>query len=183
MRVFFLTLLLFLLVGCTDMMNTPTKRVEEFLGKYQIMDSDVTNQLDHIMEKDVTLTDEQKTKYKSLMEKQYQNLSYKIKDETIDGDTASITVEISVFDYQNAIEKSEKYIQENEKEFQTDGEKDIEKEMDYKIKQMESVTDKVQYTLYFRVRKDDEEKRWVLEDQEEDSILKIHGLYSHENEN
>ena len=55
--------------------------------------------------------------------------------------------------------------------------------MDYKIKQMESVTDKVQYTLYFRVRKDDDEKRWVLEDQEDDSILKIHGLYSHENEN
>ena len=151
-----------LLVGCADMMNTPTKRVEEFLGKYQIMDREVIEQLEHTIEKDQTLSEEQKKSYQALMEKQYQNLSYKIKEETIDGNQATVTVEIQVFDYQNALTKADDYIAKNEKKFSTDGKRDLEKEMDYKITQMESVTDKISYF------------------QEED-ILKIHGLYNSEN--
>lgn len=172
---------LLFLVGCADMMNTPTKRVEEFLGKYQIMDHEVTEQLDHIIEKDDVFSDDQKTKYKALMEKQYQNLSYKIKDETIDGDTAEVVVEISVFDYQNAVQKAEDYIEKNQDQFETDGKRDTSKEKDYQIEQMESVVDKVQYTLNFTVHKDEDKKRWVLDDPEDDVILKLHGLYSHDN--
>ena len=174
-------LLLVGLVGCQDMMNTPTKRVEEYLGKYQIMDQDVLEQLEHIIDEDETLTKDQKRDYQALMEKQYQNLSYKIKDETIDGNDATVTVEISVFDYQSAISKATNYIEKNQDKFETDGKKDISKEMDYKIKQMESVTDKISYTLTFSVQKDQKEKRWVLEQLEDDTILKLHGLYNPEN--
>ncbi len=167
----------FCLTGCSDMMNTPTKRVEEYLGKYQIMDHEVLDQLDEVLKENNTLTQEQKTEYKTLLEKQYQNLSYKIKNEIVDGDTAEVTVEISVFDFENAERKAEEYIEENPKEFEENEEKSIEKEMDYKIKQMKSVTDKIQYTISFHVRKDEEKKRWILDEIEEDVLLKIHGLY------
>ncbi len=169
---------LFFLTGCDDMMNTPTKRVEEFLGKYQIMDQEVIDQLDATIKKDDNLTEEQKDEYKALMEKQYQNLSYKIKNEVVDGEDAEVAVEISVFDYESALEKAEAYISKNETEFETDHKRDREKEWDYKIKQMKSVVDKVQYTLEFEVSKEEEKKRWNIKEVDDDMILKLHGLYS-----
>ena len=117
-RILILTCLsmLFFLTGCTDMMNTPSKRVEEFLGKYQTMDEDVITDLDRVIDEE-NASDNYKTEYKALMEKQYQNLSYKIKEEETNGDDATVTVEIEVFDYQHALDKAEEYIEEHEDEF------------------------------------------------------------------
>ena len=70
-------LMLLFLTGCNNVMNTPTKEVEEFLGKYQTMDDKVMEQLDKVLETDHTMTDTQKEEYKSLMKKQYQNLPSK----------------------------------------------------------------------------------------------------------
>ena len=42
----FLSLLVLFVTGCGNDMATPTSKVEEFLGKYQSMDSDVLTQLD-----------------------------------------------------------------------------------------------------------------------------------------
>lgn len=170
--------------GCTDMMNTPTKRVEEFLGKYQTMDSEVLKQLDDIIEKEDTMTDDQKEEYKDLMKKQYQNLSYKIKDETVNGDSATVEVEIEVYDYQMAIDEAEKHLEENKDEFleEVEGEEqsnniDQEKFMDYKIEQLKDVKDKVKHTLTMTLTKKD--KKWVLDDVSEVDRLKIHGLYNY----
>lgn len=118
--VIILSLFLFLLLvtGCGADMNTPTGKVEEFLGKYQMMDSEVLTQLDNVISNDVTMNDEQKKDYKSLMEKQYQNLSYKIKEEEIDGNTASVLVEIEVYDYANSIVESREYYNDHKDEFQ-----------------------------------------------------------------
>ena len=100
--------------------NTPTDSVEKFLGKYQSMDSEVLAQLDKVVSDDDTMNDNQKKDYQSLMEKQYQNLSYKIKDEKIDGDTATVLVEIEVYDYANSIAESRDYYNEHKDEFKTD---------------------------------------------------------------
>ena len=75
--------LLFLLSGCTTTEYTPTKKVEEFMAKYQNLDSEVLSQLDKIVASDKSLTDNQKKDYMALMKRQYQNLSYKITDEKI----------------------------------------------------------------------------------------------------
>ena len=75
------SLILILVTGCGTKMGTPTAKVEEFLGKYQSMDSEVLTQLDSVIATDSAMSDNQKKEYKSLMEKQYQNLSYKIKSE------------------------------------------------------------------------------------------------------
>lgn len=168
---------LFLIVGCGNMMNTPTKRVEEFLSKYQTQDEKVLSQLDEVIDSAGTMTKEQKEKYRDLMKKQYQNLSYKIKDETEDGDTATVEVEIEVYDYATSIKESETHLTTNKDEFlDEDDEVDDEKFMDYKLEQLDKVKDKVKYTLNFTLTKEDND--WKLDDITEIDRQKIHGLYS-----
>ena len=207
----YLSLFILLITGCTNNMNTPTKKVEEFLGKYQSMDSEVLTQLDDIVSTDTTMTDDEKKDYRSLMEKQYQNLSYKIKDEEIDGDNATVLVEIEVFDYATSINKSRKYYDEHPDEFKdedkatiNDDDKDnnndnnkddntlgdkasdavdsakdkIEessKYIEYKIKQMMNVTDKIKYEITFHLTKVD--GTWRVDDISDIDRQKIHGLY------
>ena len=167
---------LFLFTGCDDMSNTPTKKVEDFLGKYQSMDSEVLSQLDDIVTTDGEMTDDQKNEYKSLMEKQYQNLSYKITNETINDDKAEVEVEVEVYDYRNALDKAEKYRNENEKEFQDDNDTfSLEKYVDYWIGELKKVSDKKQETILFNLHKEDDE--WVVDDISDSDREKLHGLY------
>ena len=110
------------------------------------------------------------------MQKQYQNLTYKIKNEQTDGDQATVEVEIEVFDYANALEKANDYIKEYEEEFQEDEKKSsAKKKEEYKIKQLKAVTDKAHYTINFSLTKDD--KRWKLNPISDVDVEKIHGLY------
>ena len=194
----FLSLLVMLSTGCGNNMNTPTGKVEEFLGKYQSMDSSVLTQLDKVISDDTTMDDTQKKDYKTLMEKQYQNMSYKIKSEEIDGDEAEVLVEIEVYDYANSIKESRKYYTEHRDEFDdkeigndgadTDNDgKDEEGEVvggavdtissfiTYKIKQLMDVTDKANYEITFHLSKEDGE--WEVEDITDVDRQKIHGLF------
>ncbi len=109
---------LFLFVGCDNTKNTPTSKVEQYLGKYQKLDNDVLKDLDGVLEKDENMSDDQKKEYRSLLEKQYQNLSYKIKNEEVKGNSATVDVEIEVLDYQTSITKSKEYYAEHQDEFQ-----------------------------------------------------------------
>ena len=204
MKKLFIVLLLslFIVTGCGNSM-TPTGAVEDFLGKYQSMDSDVLAQLDKVVNDDTTMSDEQKKEYKSLMEKQYQYLSYKITDEEIVGDTATVDVEIEVFDYASSIRKSDEYYEKNKDMFEEAYEDDNEskedmvdnnashegnvntddgnivtqtkKYIDYKIEQMKTVTDKIKYTITFNLSKEDNE--WVVDDISDIDRQKIHGLF------
>lgn len=167
-----------LIVGCGNMMNTPTKKVEQFLSKYQTMDKSVLDQLDDIMDDAATMTDEQTNDYQELMKKQYQNLSYKIKDETEDGNNATVEVELEVYDYGKAISESEQYLVTNRNEFLDESLGDIvdtEKFLDYKIEQMNNVKDKIKYTITFNLTKEDD--KWQLNDLSNIDIQKLHGLY------
>jgi len=178
-----LSFIVLFIVGCTNTMNTPTKRVEELLGKYQKLDSAVLAQLDNVIAEDTTMTDEQKKEYRSLMEKQYQNLSYKIKGEEITGDDASVDVEIEVLDYATSINESRKYYSEHKDEFKDENIDKTEtvvddntKYIDYKIKELKNVTDKKKYDITFNLIKD-KNNNWKLEDISDIDRQKIHGLY------
>ena len=184
------------IVGCTNTANTPTERVEEFLFLFQSMDSDVLTQLDQVISDDTTMSDEQKDEYRALMEKQYQNLSYKIEEENIEGDSATVDVEIEVLDYATKINEAKEYYEEHkdeiEKESQeeqsdnnnvvedaVEGAEEVIKEsaafIDYKLKELESVTDTTTYTITFYLTKEDGE--WKLQDISDQDREKIHGLY------
>ena len=110
------------------------------------------------------------------MIKQYQNLSYKIKNEQTNGDTANVIVEIEVFDYNNALSEADDYIDEHESEFVDDEDETRKEKIDhYKINAMKEVTDKASYTINFSLVKDN--KKWVLEKINDSDLEKIHGLY------
>lgn len=121
------SLILLFMTGCGTDMGTPTAKVEEFLGKYQKMDSEVLTQLDSVISTDEKMSDSQKDEYRGLMEKQYQNLSYKIKNEEIDGDKATVDVEIEVYDYATSITKSKKYYNDHRDEFMDDTDNNTDK--------------------------------------------------------
>ena len=174
-KILLLLVSLILVTGCNDMMNTPTRRVEEYLGKYQILDSTVLTELDNVVDNS-DYSDEYKEEYKELMIKQYQNLSYKIKNEQTNGDTATVIVELEVFDYNNALSEANDYIEEHSDEFLDDEKETRSEKIDhYKINAMKEVTDKASYTINFSLVKDN--KKWVLEKISDSDLEKIHGLY------
>jgi len=168
------------LTGCNnDLMNTPTKRVETMLNNYVTLDEEVVDDLDNTLLEETVMTNEQKSRYKDILKRQYQNLSYEIKDETIDGDTATVEVEIEVYDYRKIIDAADDYLNNNQDEFLTeDGTTtDISKFNDYKLDLLEEAKDKVTYTLNLTLKKVDD--KWTLDDLTDTEISKIHGLYTY----
>lgn len=168
------------LTGCNnDLMNTPTKRVETMLNNYVTLDEEVVDDLDNTLLEETVMTNEQKSRYKDILKRQYQNLSYEIKDETIDGDTATVEVEIEVYDYRKIIDAADDYLNNNQDEFLTeDGTTtDISKFNDYKLDLLEKAKDKVTYTLNLTLKKVDD--KWTLDDLTDTEISKIHGLYAY----
>ena len=177
-KVLMLLFIIIIITGCGNMMDTPTKKVESLFNKYQSQDESVIEQLDKVVEDAGNLTKEQKEKYITLMKRQYKNMSYKIMNEVEDGNNATVTVELHVFDYGKAIADSENYLINNRSEFVDDTENDIVnavKYMDYKIDNMSNITDKVTYTINFTLTKVDNE--WRLTDLNDIDRLKLHGLY------
>lgn len=149
------------LVGC-DLANTPTAQVEEYLSKYQRLDKEISLDESFLIEEkdlDVSL----KTKYQELLKKQYRNLSYAIKDEEINGEKATVVVEITVLDYGKEIRKLEE-----------------EKDLDYMKKLLErlkKVKKKVNYTIKFKVEQD-ENGKWKVKSLDRESQEKLAGIYS-----
>lgn len=177
-KILWILLILVCLTGCNNLMNTPTKKVEYLLSKYQSNDSEVLKQLDETLLTDAILTKEEKEKYKSIMQKQYKDLMYNIKNEAIDGKTAVVEVEIEVYDYAKSITNTENELLNNSENFKdSTGEVDTIKYNDYKLSNLEKVTDRVKYTINFTLSKVDEE--WVVDDLTETERMKIHGLYAY----
>ena len=159
----FLIPLLFL-VGC-EMSNTPKAKIENLMMKYQKLDGDISSGINNILDEQ-TMTDTQKDRYRNLIEKQYKNLSYEIKNETIDGDNATVTVEIEVIDYKRAINDllfdSSIYTKETYD--------------DEKLNRLENAIDKVTYSLDISLSKD-EEGTWKINALTNEDIKKIQGMF------
>lgn len=153
------------LVGCS-LSNTPTSKVEELFSKYQKLDDDITGEIDDLLDTE-TLTDEQRKRYRDLIESQYRNLSYEVKEETIDGDIATVTVQIEVLDYRKAI---------NEINTENGIGVDILEYNNQKLNKLEDAKDKVAYTLEISVLKD-EDGNWKISGLSTDDIKKIQGMY------
>lgn len=171
-------LIILFLTGCNNLMNTPTKKVEYLLSKYQSTDEDVLNQLDETLLTDAILSVEQKDRYKSIIKKQYQDLTYMIKDEAIDGKTAVVEVEIEVYDYSKAIAITEEDLLNNSDKYKdSTGEVNTNLYNDAKLTNLENANDRVKYTINFTLLKADDE--WIVDDLTETERMKIHGLYAY----
>ena len=145
--------------------NSPTSRVEDLFTKYQKLDEDISMGIDNVVNQQ-DLTKDHKERYRKLLERQYKNLSYEIKDELIDGDNATVLVEIEVVDYKKAISDltfdSDSYTKESYDE--------------EKLGRLEKAQDKVKYTLEVKVKKDND-GNWKVEALTPEQIKKIQGMY------
>lgn len=166
-KIFVLFMFLFFLVGCS-LSNNPTSKVEDLLVKYQTLDSDIKNGIDNVLNEE-NLTDNQKSRYRGLLEKQYKDLTYQIKEERIDGNIAIITAEIEVFDYK-------KIINEVNSEYQGMDNYTVEQYNTNKIDKLEKVKDRVVYTIDFEVNKD-KNGNWKLSSLSNETLKKLQGMY------
>ena len=174
-------LVVLLFSGCTlfNMGNTPTKKTEELLKKYQSLDTTVISQLDDIINADDTLSAAQKDDYKNVMKNQYQNMTYSIKDEVIDGDSATVKTEIEVYDLDDVLDKANDRLNTNPDEFEdNDGKFSQSKFNDYKLNLMEEQKTKIKYTLDLVLTKKD--NTWTMNDLTETERQKIHGIYNYD---
>lgn len=177
-KILLIILAVICLTGCNNLMNTPTKKVEYLLGKYQKNDDDVMKQLDDTLLSDTVLSSEQKDRYKNIMKKQYQDLTYVVKNEAIDGKTAVVEVEVEVYDYSKSITNLENDLVNNADTYKdSTGEISTTLFNDNKLTALEGVKDRVKYTINFTLSKIDEE--WIVDDLTETERMKIHGLYAY----
>lgn len=177
-KILLVLLAIICLTGCNNLMNTPTKKVETLLSKYQQNDNEVLKQLDNSLLDDTVLSNEQKDRYKSIMQKQYKDLTYTVKNEAIDGKTAVVEVEVEVYDYSKAITNIENDVLNNADTYKDNtGEISTTLYNDNKLTALENVKDRVKYTINFTLSKVDEE--WIVDDLTETERMKIHGLYAY----
>ena len=203
--ILFFTCIMLALTGCS-MNNTPTKKVENFLDNYRHQDSKVMEQLKEMVDSDNLMNADQKNEYTDVMKRQYRDLTYEIKDETIDGDNATVTAEVEVYDYYKVNKEAEEYYNSNPDEFKernktatgdqvgdsrnstpdTTVDKPVNKLEElgsdakyiaYRITKLGQTTDRIKYTIDFTLRKENNE--WLLNDIDDATRKKIHGLYEH----
>lgn len=178
MKKFLLGVFIVLLSACSLMgTNTPKERVKELLDKYKNQDNAVVSQLEDIVSNEYT--GDYKERYRKLMLNQYKNLEYTITDEIIDGNTAVVTADVTVYNYGYAIENANEYLREHEEEFYLENVEpkvvDNNKFMEYKLDLLEETKDRKTYTIEFTLTK--EGKEWKLDNLSEDNISKLHGIY------
>lgn len=152
----------FFLIGCSQMNTTPTMTVSSFFQKYQNLDNDIRKSLNLIVNKE-NMTKKEQEEYKSLLEKQYQNLSFKIKNEETYKDNSIVEVEIEVLNYQNAKQLARE---------KSNNQKNYIKEQ---LKEMKQIKDKIKYNLTLYLEKVNDS--WKIKELTEEDIKKIHGIF------
>lgn len=145
-----------MITGC-NLNNNPTSKVEELLGKYQGLDKEITYDYTSLTN-DSSLSKELIEKYKDVIKKQYRNMTYEVKEETIDGNTATITTEIEVINYKKVLEESKESNHETI------------------IKELNHTKNKTTYTIDFTVTKTKKGK-WIIDPITEEQKLKLLGIY------
>jgi hypothetical protein len=178
-KIFGLILLLsgFILIGCGEEM-TPMQAVDDYLQRYITLDDSIMEQLDEFVNNE-DLTDDQKKIYRDILKKQYGSLTYTLKNEKIDGDTAYVKADIKVIDLYKVQKKSLEYYETHKDEFNDDsGAYDVGKYLSYKLSQMKNATDTRNYEIEFKVVKEDGD--WDVSQLSNDDLKKIHGIYEYE---
>lgn len=177
-KILFSLTLLFLFTGCS-LSNTPTSKVEAYLNQYNNLTDNVLEDIDITVAAE-NLNSDNTLAYKEVLKRQYKDLKYEIKEESIDGNDATVTVKIIVYDLYLADKNSHEYMNNRMDEFyDEDNMFDENLYYKYKIENMSKISDKVEYDIVFKLEKQDNE--WILQTPDRVTLEKIHGLYNYEN--
>lgn len=168
---------LFCAVGCSCSNDKAADAVEKYLNDYKGLSDNVMTDIDKLVEKE-DMKDEHKKTYKDIIKRQYRDLNYTIENEDYDGDTARVTVKLTVYDLYKVQKETSNYLKENQSEFLTNGSYDADKYLEYKLKQMHDTKETISYTIVFKVNKND--GKWQVEQPDEETLEKIHGIYNYD---
>ena len=160
-KIWLVVIMTLLFSGCM-IANTPTSKVEDYLGKYQRLDKDIS--LNYVqLSNDADITDNQIKNYQALIEKQYKSLAYEIKEEMVDGNRATVTAQVKVYDYKEVFEKYDK------------SNYDLDQYHDLIIDSLKAQKDKVTYTIEFKLTKNNNDE-WKLVDLTDEDHEKLLGI-------
>lgn len=168
------------LVGCGCMKKTAKGAVEDFLDQYKNLSANVLSDMDKVID-DENLTDKQKDLYRDVLKRQYQDLKYKIENETYDGDNAKVEAKITVYDLYKVQKEANDYLTKNEDKFKENNTFSNALFMDYKLDKMKKANETIEYTINFNLTKDDKGNYKVVDLTDED-LEKIHGVYNYDND-
>ena len=124
---------LFMVVGCACSNDKAADAVEKYLNDYKGLNNQVLEDIDELVENE-DLTDKGRETYREVLKRQYRDLVYTIENEDYDGDTAEVTVKITVYDLYKAQKDASEYLKNHQDEFLSDGEYDNDLYMEYKDK-------------------------------------------------
>ena len=120
----------------------------------------------------------QQENYRDIMKKHYQNITYEVKEDKIDGDNATVTVELTVTDFTKIMREAENYMNSNIEQFYDEtGNYNIVLYNDYRLDQLKKANEKVKYTVDFKLTKQNDE--WVMNDLDQATYDKINGVYNY----
>lgn len=180
MKKFFIMFITLVLIcsGCAK--DQAANAVRNYLDKFNNHAPEVLAELDDLIAKE-DLDEDNKKMYEEIMKKQYTDLKYVIVDEKYNGDEATVITKITVYDYFKVQKDANNYLQNHQNEFLNEDKKyDSSLFLKYKLEQMKKVTDKVDYTVEFKVNKQD--GTWVIENPSQTDLEKIHGIYDYSND-
>ena len=168
---------LFMVVGCSCESDKASDAVERYLNDYKGLSNNVLEDIDELVENE-ELTDKGEDIYKEVLKRQYRDLIYTIENEDYDGDTAKVSVKITVYDLYKAQKDASEYLSAHPDEFLTDGEYDNDLYTEYKLETMRDTNDTISYNVVFTTTKSD--GKWYVEQPDAETLEKIHGVYNYD---
>ncbi len=175
--VLFVTVLL--LSACT-LSGTPSGKVKSFLNEYNKLSDAVKADLETKVETE-SLSEENKAIYLDVLTRQYEHLKYEIKDESIDGDKATVRVKLTVYDLYKVNKDAINYANNNLNEFMDETNVYDDNVFNrYRLNEMLKTDETVTYEVDFFLDQVNDE--WVIESPDRIALEKIHGLYNYDSE-
>ena len=167
----------FLLIGCS-LTNTPTSKVELYLNNYNNLSEEVLLDIEKTSLNE-NLSEESRKIYKDVLSKQYENMKYEIKDESINGNTAIVKAKVTVYDLYKIEKDSLNYMSQNISEFyDSDGVFSNDLFNTYRVNKLFNADDRIDYEIEFYLDKKEDE--WVLKNPDKTTLEKINGLYNYD---
>lgn len=174
-KVMILFMMIMSLFGC-NLSNTPKSEVEEYLDSFNNLTDEVLLDVDNSVTQE-DLSDENKEIYKKVLLRQYENMKYEIKDESIDGNNAVVKASIVVYDYYKTESSANTYMNEHVSEFNDiNGMFDNNIYNSFRLGELLKTSDTTTYEVTFNLKKDSN-GNWILENPSEETIKKLNGFY------
>lgn len=147
--------------------KSPTDLTLEFMNKYKNATSEVMDNIKYPYGD--TLDKTQMNTYKDLIRSQYRSMTYQIDDETVGEVDAIIKVDFEVFDYASSYDKATSYLSLYGSDMT------LEKQVNYKLKEMGNTKEKVTYSIEFKFYKLD--GIWYMSDLTSADLSKLAGTF------